>query len=202
MGCALETSKGKKEAERKSGKKQMRERLVEAERVKKQGQVAFERKGGDKEGKRGVETSDVGRQDWGQQAVQRQMALAEQRESHRIDERRIEYREAREDEQGIGEGIRLSEGMNKGNDEHEGRNAIIEEKGSCFQPSSKADGDLGEGKLQKTARMLEERMEEMNSRIRVLEGNSDGEEKETSSSDGDMIKIGDGTTAAGGFGHL
>ena len=35
----------------------MRERLVEAERVKKQGQAALERKGGDKEGKRGVETS-------------------------------------------------------------------------------------------------------------------------------------------------
>ena len=44
----------------------MREQLVETERVKKQGQAAFERKGG--------------RQDWDQQAVQRQMALAEQRE--------------------------------------------------------------------------------------------------------------------------
>ena len=31
-------------------------------------------------------------------------------------------------------------------------------------------------------------MEEMNSRIRVLEGNSDGEEKETSSSDGGYEK--------------
>ena len=112
------------------------------------------------------------------------MALAEQSERHRVDARRIEYRESREDEQGIGEGIRLTEGMKRDSEEHEGRNAIIEEKGSCFQLSSKGDGDLGEGKLQKTVRMLEERMEEMNSRIRVLEGNSDGEENETSSSDG------------------
>ena len=74
--------------------------------------------------------------------------------------------------------------MEKDHKEHEGRKGIIEEKGSCFQLSSMADGDLGEGKLQKTVRMLEERMEEMNSRICVLEGNSDGEEKETSSSDG------------------
>ena len=44
-------------------------------------------------------------------------------------------------------------------------------------------GNLEEYKLQKTVRMLEERMEEM-SRICVLEGNSDGEEMETSSSDG------------------
>ena len=147
------------------------------------GHVALERKVGDKEGRRVVETSDIGRQDWDQQAVQRQMALAEQREMHRIAERRIEYRESREDEQGIGEGIRLTEGMKRDNEEHEGRNAIIEEKGSCFQLSSKGDGDLGEGKLQKKVRMLEERMEEMSSRIRVLARNSDGEEKETSSSD-------------------
>ena len=63
--------------------------------------------------------------------------------------------------------------MEGDNEEHEARNAIIEEKGSCFQLSSKADGDLEGDKLQKTVRMLEERMEEMNSRICVLEGNSD-----------------------------
>ena len=78
--------------------------------------------------------------------------------------------------------------MERDNEEHEGGKAIIEEKGSCFQLSSKADGDLEEGKLQKTMRMLEERMEEMSSRISVLEGNSDGEEKETSSSDGEYEK--------------
>ena len=87
-------SRGKKGAERKrretreeeeeekrewEREKQMREQLVETERVKKQGQAPPE-KGGDNEGKRGVETSDIGRQDWDQQAVQRQMALAEQRE--------------------------------------------------------------------------------------------------------------------------
>ena len=49
-------------------------------------------------------------------------------------------------------------------------------------------------------RMLEERMEEMSSRIRVLEGNSDGEEKETSSSDGGYEK--DWRWDKGGFGHL
>ena len=99
------------------------------------------------------------------------MGLAERRERHRIDERRIEYRGSCRDEQEIGERIRLTEGMKRDNEEHEGRNAIIEEKGSCFQLSSKADGDVEGGKLQKTVRMLEERMEEMSSRIRVLEGN-------------------------------
>ena len=78
LACALETFEGKKQAERKrreireeeeekwewEREKQMRERLVEAERVKKQGQAAIERKGGDKQGKRGVDTSDIGRQDW------------------------------------------------------------------------------------------------------------------------------------------
>ena len=156
--------------------------------MKKQGQAALERKGVDKVGKRGVDTSEIGRQGWDQQAVQRQMALAEQRERHRIDERWIEYRGSGRDEQGIGERIRLVERMEGENEEHEARNAIIEEKGSCFQLSSKPDGDLEEDKLQKTVRMLEERIEEMKSRICVLEGNSDGEEKETSSSDGGYEK--------------
>ena len=40
-------------------------------------------------------------------------------------------------------------------------------------------------------------MEEMSSRICVLEGNSDGEEKETSSSDGDMRKIGKADAESG-----
>ena len=114
--------------------------------MKKHGQAALERKGGDEDGKRGVETSDIRRQDWDQQAVQRQMALTEQRERDRIDERRKEYRESGEDEQGIGERIRLTEGMKRDNEGHERRNAIIEENGSCFQLSSKADGDLGERK--------------------------------------------------------
>ena len=78
--------------------------------------------------------------------------------------------------------------MEEGNEEHGARNKTIGEKGSCFQLSSKTDASLEEYKLQKTVRMLEERMEEMNSRICVLEGNSDGEEKETSSSDGGYEK--------------
>ena len=102
--------------------------------------------------------------------------------------RRIEYRGSGGDEQGIGGRIKLTEGMEEGNEEHGTRNAIIGEKGSCFQLSSKADGSLEEYKLQKTVRMLEERMEEMNNRIFVLEGNSDGEDKETSSSDGGYEK--------------
>ena len=95
LECALETSEEKKESERKKREireeeeekrewereKQMREQLVETERVKKQGQAALDRKGGDKVGKRGVDTSEIGRQGWDQQAVERQMALAEQREA-------------------------------------------------------------------------------------------------------------------------
>ena len=45
----------------------MREQVMETERLKKQGQAALERKG-----KRGVDTSEIGRQDWDRQAVQRQ----------------------------------------------------------------------------------------------------------------------------------
>ena len=161
----------------------MREQLMETERVKKQGQAALERKG-----KKGADTSEIERQDWDRQAVQRQMALAEQREKHRIDERRIEHRGSGGDEQGIGGRIKLTGGMEEGNEEHGARNVIIGEKGSYFQFSSEADGSFEEYKLQKTVRMLEEKMEEMNIRICVLEGNSDGEEKETSSSDGGYEK--------------
>ena len=114
------------------------------------------------------------------------MALAEQRERQRIDESRIESRGSGRDEQGIVQRIRLTEVMEKDREEHEGRKGIIEERRSCFQLSSKTDGDLEEGKLQKTVRMLEERMEELNRRICVLECSSDGEEKETSSSDGGL----------------
>ena len=85
LECALETFEGK-EAERKKREireeeeekrewereTQMREQLVETERVKKQGQAALERKGGDKVGKRGVDTLEIGRQDWDHQAVQTQ----------------------------------------------------------------------------------------------------------------------------------
>ena len=65
--------------------KQIREQLIEADRVRNQGQAALERKG-----KRGVDISETERKDWDRQAVERQMVLAEQREKHRIDERRIE----------------------------------------------------------------------------------------------------------------
>ena len=112
------------------------------------------------------------------------MALAEQKENQRIDERRIDFQGSGRDEQEIGGRIKLTRMKEEGNEEHGARNAIIGEKGSCFQLSSEADGSLDEYKLQKTVRMLEERMKEMNRIIHVLEGNSDGEEKETSSSDG------------------
>ena len=157
----------------------MREQLMEADRVKKLGQAALEGKG-----KKGMDTSEMERQDWDRQAVQRQMALAEQRQKHRTYERRMEFRGSGGDEQGIGGRIELTGGMEESNEEDGVRNAITGEKGSCFQLSSEADGSLEEYKFQKTVKMLEERMEEMNSRICVLEGNSDGEEKETSSDGG------------------
>ena len=55
--------------------KQIRKQLVEADGAKNQGQAALVRKG-----KRGVDMSETERKDWDQQAVERQMALAEQRE--------------------------------------------------------------------------------------------------------------------------
>ena len=60
--------------------------------------------------------------------------------------------------------------VEEGDEEHGARNATIGENGSCFQLSSEADESIGEGKLQKTVRMLEEKMKEMNNRICVLEG--------------------------------
>ena len=43
-------------------------------------------------------------------------------------------------------------------EEHGARKVTIEEKGSCFQLSSEADGSVGEGKLEKAVRMLEEKI--------------------------------------------
>ena len=163
--------------------KQIREQLIEADRAKNQGQAALERKG-----KRGVAMSETERKDWDRQAVERQMALAEQREKHRIDERRVEDQGSGGDKQGIGGRIKFTGVVEEGDEEHGAREATIREKGSCFQLSSETDGSIGEGKLQKTVRMLEEKMKEMNDRICVLEGNSDGEEKEMSSSDGGYEK--------------
>ena len=151
--------------------------------MRNQGQAALERKG-----KRGVDMFETERKDWDRQAVERQMALAEQREKHRIDERRIEDQRSGRDKRGIGGRVKLIGVIEGGNEEHGARNVTIGEKGSCFQLSSEADGSVGEGKLEKTVRMLEEKIKEMNNRICVLEGNSDGEEKETSSSDGGYEK--------------
>ena len=61
----------------------------------------------------------------------------------------------------------------------------------------RANGELEEGRLQKTVRALEERLEEPNNRVCVLEGNSDGEEKERRHRrTEDMRRIGDGTMEA------
>ena len=88
----------------------------------------------------------------------------------------------------MGGRIKFTGVVEEGDEEHGARKATIGEKGWCFQLSSEADGSIGEGKLQKTVRMLEEKIKEMNDRICVLEGNSDGEEKEASSSDGGYEK--------------
>ena len=186
LESALETFEGKKETERTrreigeeeeekrewEREKQMREQLAETERVKKQGQAALERKGGPKEGKRGVETSDMGRQDWDQQAVQRQMALAEQRERHRIGERRKESRGSGGDEEESWERTKPTQGMEKDHEKCEGRRGTIEESGSCFRLSSRTNA----------ACWKVIRMERKRRRHRQMEV---------------MRKIGDG-----GFGHL
>ena len=62
-----------------------------------------------------MDTSDAERQDWDRQAVERQMALAEQREKHKIDERRIEYQGSGGDEQEIGGRIKLTRMKEEGN---------------------------------------------------------------------------------------
>ena len=116
------------------------------------------------------------------------MALAEQREKHKIEERRIEDQGSGDDKQGMGGRIKFTGVVEEGDEEHGARKATVGEKGSWFQLSSEADGSVGEGKLQKTVRMLEEKIKEMDDRICVLEGNSDGEEKEASSSDGGYEK--------------
>ena len=95
----------------------------------------------------------------------------------------MEYRGSGRDEQEIWERTEPSEGMEKDHEECEGERGTIEERGSCFRILSRTNGELEEGRLQKAVRVLEERMKELNSRV-VLEGNSDGEEKETSSDGG------------------
>ena len=82
----------------------------------------------------------------------------------------------------------MTEWREKDHEKHEARKATIEERRSYFQLSSGTNGELKEGRLQKTVRALEERVEELNSRVCVLDGNSDGEEKETTSSDGGYEK--------------
>ena len=106
----------------------------------------------------------------------------------RRDGRMVEIGLRMRGKQGIGGRIKFTGVVEERGEEHGARKATIGEKGSCFQLSSEADGSIGEGKLQETE-------------ICVLEGNSDGEDKEASSSDGDMKRIGDGITVAGGFGH-
>ena len=75
--------------------KQIREQPIEADRVWNQRQAALERKG-----KRGVDIFET-EKDWDRQVVERQMALAEQREKHKIDERRIEDQGSKGDKQGL-----------------------------------------------------------------------------------------------------
>ena len=128
------------------------------------------------------------------------MALAEQREKHRIDERRMEYQGAGIDEQEIGGRIKLTRMKEEGNERREARNAIIEEKGSCFQLSTEADGSLGEGMLQKTVRMLEERMKGIAESVCWKEIQMEKKRRRPHQME-DMKRIGGGITAAGGFRH-
>ena len=58
--------------------KQMREKLAEAEKEKREGQAALWEKGRNKEGR---EEARKAEKDWSQQTVQKQVALAEQRDS-------------------------------------------------------------------------------------------------------------------------
>ena len=97
----------------------------------------------------------------------------------------MEYRGSGGDEQEIWERTEPSEGMEKDHEEFEGERGAIEERGSCFRVLSRIIGELEEGRLQKAVRLLEERMKELNSIVCVY---SDGEEKETSSSDGGYEK--------------
>ena len=132
--------------------------------------------------------ADSAGHDWDQPAVQRQMALAEQRERLQIGESRMEYRGSGGDEQEIWERTKPTEGVEQDHEQCEGGRGTTEERGSRFQLSFRTDGELEDGRLQKAVRLLEERMKELNNRVCVLEGNSGGEEKETSSSDGGYEK--------------
>ena len=79
-----------------------------------------------------MDISETERKDWDRQAVERQMALAEQREKHRIDERRIEDQGSRGDKQGIGGRVKLTGVIEEGNEEHRARNVTIGEKRIVF----------------------------------------------------------------------
>ena len=139
----------------------MRDKLAEAEKEKREGQAVFEEKGS-KEGREEARKVEMAEKDWNQQAVQKQVALAEQRERQQVGERRTKHRRPGGDEQEIGERIKLTEGMGKDHEKHEGRKQTIEERGSCFQLSSRTNGELEESRLQKTVRASEETVEELN----------------------------------------
>ena len=126
--------------------KQMRDKLAEAEKEKREGQAALEGKSRVKEGRVEARKVETAGQDWSQQAVQRQMALAEQRERQQIGERRTEHRGPGGDEQGIGERIKPTEGKEKDHQKREGGKGTIEERGSCLRLSSRANGELEEGR--------------------------------------------------------
>ena len=69
----------------------MRDKLAEAEKEKSEGQAALEGKGRVKEGREEARKVAMTGKDWNQQAVQRQVALAEQRERQQIGGRRTEH---------------------------------------------------------------------------------------------------------------
>ena len=86
----------------------MRDKLAEAEKEKREGQAAFEGKGRNKEGREEARIVEMAEKDWSQQAVQKQVALAEQRETT---DRWTEHRGPGRDEQEIEERFKPTEGM-------------------------------------------------------------------------------------------
>ena len=89
-------------------------------------------KGRNEEGREEARKVEMPEKDWSQQAVKRQVALAEQRERQQIGERWTEHRGPGGDEQGIVERIKPTEGMEKDQEEREGMKEATEGRGSCF----------------------------------------------------------------------
>ena len=136
-----------------------------------------------RKGEREAKMSDMARQDWDRPTLQKQMALAEQRENIRVVKGGWNIEDQGETNRKFGKEPSHRKGWKRIMRSARGREVRLKKEGRVSESCPGPTVNLRKAGLQKAVRVLEERVKELNSRV-VLEGNSDGEEKETSSDGG------------------